>query len=296
MMKKINIIVGIFAMLIALSCENDRITYNGIVMVSVDSQTANFVVKDEPGQRITLSVFAANIAKEDILVKLKVSANNDAINGTHYNCPTSVTIPAGQCVATYNITASYDEVEAGKVYTITIEIDPDGTSVPVIEGSDVQKVNLMRYIAIDEFVGTYDAVDVSYWDGPMTSTLYITMGANDTLWLENIEAIAGLSSPTPVRVPILLNLDNFTFRMLVGKPIYSGNFNLPGGATHCFVVPEAYRQPYEVISGVIDPGAYALKIGPSSPVAWGFFIYRSDTGAETGYVVDYLVSSVWTRQ
>lgn len=293
MIKKINIIiVGVIASLFAMSCNNDAIVYDGPAAIGFATTATNFIVKNADNQKITINFGTANSTSKDITIPLIITANNGAVNGTQFVCPTSVTIPAGKTAASFDITSAYDALTAGVIYSITIEMDPSASAAFII-GSEAIKVAMSRQLTLGEFAGTYTTADAKYGGGTIATTLYMTEGIKDTLWLQNIGALSGVSTQVPTA--IVVNLENLTFRLLIGDPITIVNLNVGGVSTPCYVVPEAYAQPYDELTGTIDLATHTFKIAAKSPVTWWFYAYNVSTGGAVGYLTAILSSS-WKQQ
>lgn len=105
-MKKILILsLAIFTL---IACEEDRTIYSGDTFVAFRSTQSAVSINEAIGT-YNLQIGIADEQNEDISVELDVTSDS-AIEGTHFNIPSSVTIPAGETLVTIPVEIVDDEL------------------------------------------------------------------------------------------------------------------------------------------------------------------------------------------
>lgn len=116
-MKKILILsLAIFTL---IACEEDRTIYSGDTFVSFRSTQSAVSINEAIGT-YNLQIGIADEQNEDINVGLDVTSDT-AIEGTHFNIPSSITIPAGETLVTIPVEIVDDEL-SNPIRNFTVEI------------------------------------------------------------------------------------------------------------------------------------------------------------------------------
>jgi hypothetical protein len=183
-MKKITIkLLSIFAVVLLLNgcSEADPILYSGPTFVSFTDGVVGdyFVQEDNTPYPITVGIPAP--AGNDVTVNLNVLFASGTA-GTHYDVPSSVTIPSGSVTADFNVTGYFANM-SGRKDTLVIEM----VSADTASFNTVYTLYLQQFcpFVLDDFVGAWTAYEQSDYETdpypPYTVNFALVPGEANTL-------------------------------------------------------------------------------------------------------------------
>lgn len=185
--KYLTIILAGVALMSLYSCEEDqdRLIYDGKALAFfVDETSGEFYVQDIAEATYEINVGLTKPASKDLTLDIEViDTLTTAVAGTHYNMGT-LTVKKGDATATLVITGLYDGFGADAV-TLGFRIDGN----VVNEEANLYNLTLQRYCPFDinDFVGTWEVTDNSYYNGLQTPyNVTTTIHNGDTLLVNNI--------------------------------------------------------------------------------------------------------------
>ena len=183
-MKNITIkLLSIFAVVLLLNgCgEADPILYDGPTFVSFTDGVVGdyFVQADNTPYPITVGIPAP--ASSDVTVNLNVVYASGTA-GTHYDVPSSVTIPAGAVTATFDVSGYFENL-SGRKDTLVIEL----ASSQIANFDTEYTLYLQQFCPFDinDFVGAWTAYEQSDYEAdpypPYTVNFALVDGEPNTL-------------------------------------------------------------------------------------------------------------------
>lgn len=188
-MKKITIkLLSLFAVVLLLNgCgEADPILYDGPTFVSFTDGVLGdyFVQSDNTPYPITVGIPAPQGSA--ITVNLNVvSASGTA--GTHYDIPSSVSIPAGAVTATFDVNGYFENM-SGRKDTLVIELT--GSNLAKFDTEYTLYLQQFCPFDINEFVGDWTAYEQSDYEAdpypPYTVSFALVDGEPNTLVTSDI--------------------------------------------------------------------------------------------------------------
>lgn len=101
------------------SCEEDTVTYGDNFVAFTDPRSVDFNVAEREGP-ITFTVGIAKVQATDITINVSTNDEN-AVAGTDYNFPSTITIPAGEMYTDLSIDI-VDNTEINPSKTFTLEL------------------------------------------------------------------------------------------------------------------------------------------------------------------------------
>lgn len=193
-MKKILILsLAIFTL---IACEEDRTIYSGDTFVSFRSTQSAVSINEAIGT-YNLQIGIADEQNEDINVGLDVTSDT-AIEGTHFNIPSSITIPAGETLVTIPVEIVDDEL-SNPIRNFTVEIvsvsNPSVNIGILDEGSYSKSFSIVNDDCPTQFtywVGDIIVEDVGYGSFQASSSVNET-GDCDLLIVDG--NVAGFGNP-----------------------------------------------------------------------------------------------------
>lgn len=146
------------------SCdEAEPIIYDGPLFISFIKGTSGNYLVDDSKNTYNIQVGIPMVQQQDITAGLEVLYST-AIHGTHFYCPSSVTIPAGELTAEFSVQGFYEEL-AGRKDTLII-----GFSGEVMSTFDSTYTLYMKQLVcnyeINELAGKWTVNETSLRDGP----------------------------------------------------------------------------------------------------------------------------------
>lgn len=193
-MKKILILsLAIFTL---IACEEDRTIYSGDTFVAFRSTQSAVSINEAIGT-YNLQIGIADEQNEDISVELDVTSDT-AIEGTHFNIPSSITIPAGETLVTIPVEIMDDEL-SNPIRNFTVEIasvsNPSVNIGILDEGSYSKSFSIVNDDCPTQFtywVGDIIVEDVGFGSFQASSSVNET-GDCDLLIVDG--NVAGFGSP-----------------------------------------------------------------------------------------------------
>lgn len=169
--------IGVFLL---SSCEDDK-TYSGDVQFRLMTTSADFYIENasEGYDTYAIKVQAVGaVPSKDITLNLVVNTTGtDAVAGVDYNLPTTVTIPAGEVEAEFNVQGLFDGVSDNVVNTLSFTLTSD--EYTVIPSYSVCNMNLRMVSPLTPWVGTYSGGAISQTKPGTWDELWsLTIGLN----------------------------------------------------------------------------------------------------------------------
>ncbi len=127
-MKKLSYLSLLIAMLTLFSCkENENVQFdytNGQTLVYSKDKNIDLPVEEGGQGNTTATLGVTTLSSVDRQVTISVDQDETDAPSTMYNVPTSVTIPAGEFNATFDIEGIYDSsLEDGSSKTLVIKLE-----------------------------------------------------------------------------------------------------------------------------------------------------------------------------
>jgi hypothetical protein len=141
-----------------------------------DNSAKNFyVLSSAPGDTYKIPIGITTPLDKPVTVQLSYSSTN-AVAGTHYTAPASITIPAGKVLDSLAIKGNFANIASGVSYSVTVKIS--GGDLPSVVGKDSVVVVLRRYCTVvpTALAGNYQTIETSAFGG--TSSPYISTVSN----------------------------------------------------------------------------------------------------------------------
>jgi hypothetical protein len=124
-MKKIKyIFLAVASMIFLYNCEDTYVP--DVDYATFEAASIEFGIDPEGTGTLDVKLFTTKTSSSDRTFSIAVV--EDATDATGYTVPSSVTVPAGETVGTFTVTASGPDIDPANGNTITVEItDADGT-------------------------------------------------------------------------------------------------------------------------------------------------------------------------
>lgn len=153
--------------------------------------SAIYYVKNT-GETFKIPVGITTVSGKDREVHFTYSSSS-AVQGTQYNAPVSITIPAGHALDTLNISGVFAGINAGEVYRLAIDISgTDDVPMSPYKNHFVLFIRKSCEIILTDFEGAFDnTYDNAGSYGPYTTTvtpgsITMTTATSATFTIENV--------------------------------------------------------------------------------------------------------------
>jgi hypothetical protein len=125
MKKRLFIYLSVFTLIFSLSsCDNESLELPELDYVSFQSTALDFGVDIDGQTTQSLNVYASSITNSDRVFDIAVNADGTTAGAAAYTVPSSVTIPAGTNVGTFDVTVADMDIE-GKTLELQLSSDQD---------------------------------------------------------------------------------------------------------------------------------------------------------------------------
>jgi hypothetical protein len=247
------------------SCEEDKVVFdgnNGKSLIGFTSVTANLPAFQDSDFTMEVEVGATNKVNHDRAIELSVNQELTSATDNQYTIDMStLVIPAGEYVGKVKITGHYATLPELVKNTITLDlVSVDGFEV---KNPDRERFTVYLFracpIILEDFVGTYDAVE----DGSGEYEVEVTLGDEPgELLLSNVWDV------DPDSVTHIYLADD------VANPQVNFPTNYPGGTDNYLYDNSTYGPAY--VNGILDGSffdscAKTIEINFAVAVAAGQF-------------------------
>ena len=176
-MKKIIAIGSLFSLTIFVitSCKKNNLVVDNdppipperseFAYTSGASFSRSFYVKSSaPGNVFKIPVGITSLSDKDRTIQFTYTSTT-AVQGTHYNAPSSITIKAGSALDSLPVTGIFANIPSGTSYVVKIKIT--GGDVPIFAGKDSVFLTLRRYcdVVLGQLGGNFIANEYSATGG-----------------------------------------------------------------------------------------------------------------------------------
>jgi len=160
------------------SCDNDNLNLKNETIISAGQYEFDLNINVNTSGSIEIPIYINNISSSDRTFNLTVSEESTGTSAD-YTVPSSVTIPANENEAMLTIASE------AVTNTLILEIE----EMPGVFAAEDIVINILKLCPfnIDNFVGTYDALE----DGLYEYEVTVTKGADNTLILQNLYDYGG---------------------------------------------------------------------------------------------------------
>jgi hypothetical protein len=184
-MKNIIYKLGLFVLLGAgfVSCEEDRVTLPGNApeQYAFENDRESFAVNETVTTHVVY-FGATNISNVDRIIPISVDATSTA-TAAQYSVPATVTIPAGQYVGEFVITANPAELPDGETFTIVLNVDQNAYAF--VDDSYFSIISMFKSCATESLAGVHTYSQYNMVQGGSGTAIDGTITGTST-WTESV--------------------------------------------------------------------------------------------------------------
>lgn len=157
-MKKIfNItLLSLLATWTLVSCKKESLEYDGPVQVHFTEQTGTFFVEEDSDETFQVNIGLTKPASQDLTFTVTIEAENEDVEeGVEYSVSTTqLTIPAGEVIATIDVSSDYEALTDVVKLKFTLDEDEEGYNAIFNQEYNLT-IRQFCPFEVEDFVGTY---------------------------------------------------------------------------------------------------------------------------------------------